>query len=595
MRTRANEISEMLSANPEQIAAMLLPGGKRSGQFWMAGDVTGCEGESLKVYLRGDKAGRWKDYATGEGGDILDLWAATRNQSITEAMKDAGEWLGLKPDPVRQPKRTYSKPEPKMGELTASQLNWLGSRMLEEEHIKRFGVKAEGDWIAFPYIDPEGEVFAVKYRKPDKSMRSAKDCRPGLYGWQAIDPKARQVAVVEGELDAIAMSHYGMPSLSVPNGGGGNGKQSGWIEEEFDRLARFDTIYLALDTDEPGQEAAKEIMDRLGPDRCRIVTLPHKDANECLQQGMTKDQMREAFRGAKTVDPDELKRPSQFRNEVHHEFFGTPDHETGFGPPFQSIEKSLRFRPGEVIIVAGQNGTGKSQLSGHLMLEAMKAGFRACIASMEFKPQRYLYRLARQTGAIREPSKEYLDHIMAWWEERLWVFDLVGTAKRDRMLDVFRYARRRYGIKVFLIDNLAKCGMDEDDYNAQKQFVDVLTDFAKETDSTVFLVHHMRKDGSGKSAVKGTGAITDMVDTVLLTWRNKNKEEEVRAIKAEGGQPDPELMKKPDGSIRCEKQRNGEDEPTKATWFDPDSFQFLGGPDAKPFRYCSDYQARAVA
>jgi twinkle protein len=30
--------------------------------------------ESLKVHLTGDKAGIWQDFATGEGGDLLDLW-----------------------------------------------------------------------------------------------------------------------------------------------------------------------------------------------------------------------------------------------------------------------------------------------------------------------------------------------------------------------------------------------------------------------------------------------------------------------------------------------------------------------------------------
>jgi twinkle protein len=482
-----------------------------------------------------------------------------------------------------------------MAALKTEHLNWLGSRMLEQDHVEAFRVCSEGDWIAFPYFDPEGNLFAVKYRTRDKKMRSAPECRPGLYGWQAIPAKARKVAIVEGELDAIALAHYGMPTLSVPNGGGGGGKQSGWIEEEFDRLARFDTIYLAMDTDEPGQEAAKEILERLGPERCRIVQLPCKDANQCLQEGLTVEKMRDCFRSAQSIDPEELRRPSEFRQAIHAEFFGTPDDETGFSWPFPAQQKELRLRPGEVVIVAGGNGTGKSQFCGHLTLEALAASIRACIASMEFKPERYMYRLARQTGAIREPSQGYLDHIVDWWDGRLWVFDLVGTAKRDRMLSVFRYARSRYNVRAFIIDNLAKCGIAEDDYNAQKDFVDQLGDFAKTTDSTVILVHHLRKGGDNKEAVKGTGAITDMADTVLLTWRNKAKEDEIRIAKAEDREPDPELVAKPDGAIRCEKQRNGEHEPSKAVWFDSDTFQFLAGPSAKPLRYCPDYQARAVA
>ena len=590
MRLRAGEIGERLSRQAEQVAVMLLPNGKRQGQFWTAGDTGGSEGESLKVYLRGDKAGRWQDYATGEGGDLLDLWAASKAMKLADAMNDAADWLGVKSDPVRQPKRSFSKPKSKLGPLSQIHRNFLRMRMLDDDVVDRFGVQSEGDWLAFPYIDPDGELFAIKYRTPEKKMRSASDCRPGLYGWHAISDKARAVAIVEGELDAIALTHYGMATLSVPNGGGGDGKQAHWIEEEFDRLNRFDTIFLALDTDEPGQAAAAEIMDRLGPERCRIVTLPHKDANLCLQEGVTKEQMRDCFVKAKTVDPEELKRPSDFLNEIIDEFHGTPDTETGFSWPFKNVSHELRFRPEELIVVAGANGSGKSQFCGHLMLEAMGAGMRVCIASMEFKPRRYLGRLYRQATGIREPAEGYIRHVTDWLNDQLWVFDLVGTAKVERMLDVFRYARRRYGIKVFLIDNLAKCGFSEDDYNGQKAFIDALTDFAKQNEATVILVHHMRKGGEDKDGVKGTGAITDMADTVLIVWRNKPKED---ALKKDPH--DEEMQREYDGLISCRKQRNGESEPTKAIWFDPDSFQFLSGPDARAWRYCPDFSARAVA
>jgi len=595
MRIRASEIAERLATQAEQVAGMLLPAGKRAGKFWQAGDVAGSEGESLKVYLAGPKAGRWQDYATGEHGDLLDLWAATQSKSLTEAMHDAADWLGLAPDPVRQPVKSYAAPKPSLTNLKSEHLNWLGSRMLEQEHIDRFGVKSEGDWIAFPYLDSAGKVFAVKYRTRDKKMRSASDCRPGLYGWQAMPEKARSVALVEGELDAIALAHYGMPTLSVPNGGGGKGKQDHWIQEEFDNLNRFDTIFLCLDQDEPGQEAAAEIMERLGADRCRMVSLPHKDANECLQHGVTKEQMREIFRKAKCIDPDELRRPTDYLTELYDEFHGQADEDRGFGPPFPQIARELRFREGELVIVAGPNGSGKSQYCGHQMLEAIRDDYRVCIASMEFKPRRYLARLLRQCGAQRDPSKPYIKHITDWLDDRLWVFDLTGTAKTDRMLEVFRYARRRYGVRVFLIDNLAKCGFAEDDYNAQKQFVDTLGDFAKEHDAVVFLVHHMRKGGEGKDGIKGTSAITDMADTAITIWRNHDKENEIRTAEIESRDPDPEMVKKPDALITCVKQRNGECEPKKAAWFDVDTFQFLSAPQAKPFRYCPDFSVRAVA
>jgi twinkle protein len=68
--------------------------------------------------------------------------------------------------------------------------------------------------------------------------------------------------------------------------------------------------------------------------------------------------------------------------------------------------------------------------------------------------------------------------------------------------------------------------------------------------------------------VKGSGAITDMVDTTLSIWRNKPKEEKIRKLESIGGTPEEELLGQPDAVLACHKQRNGEDEPKAALWFD---------------------------
>jgi twinkle protein len=243
-----------------------------------------------------------------------------------------------------------------------------------------------------------------------------------------------------------------------------------------------------------------------------------------------------------------------------------------------------------VSILAGVNGHGKSEAAGHITLGAMEQGERACIASMEFRPGRWLHRLTRQAAGLSDPSQPYIRAIHEWYSGRLWVFDVVGTAKADRIFEVFAYARRRYGITLFVIDNLAKCGFNEDDYNGQKAFVDRLTDFAKENDCHVLLVAHMRKRDdetkiAGKLDIKGTGALTDMADSVLIVWRNKGKEHKIRKAEHRGEEVPEDVLGKPDAVIRCEKQRNGEDEPMAALWFCRKSHQFLGSPQAKPRQY----------
>ena len=241
-------------------------------------------------------------------------------------------------------------------------------------------------------------------------------------------------------------------------------------------------------------------------------------------------------------------------------------------------------------MLAGVNGHGKSEVAGHLTLGALQQDWRACIASMEFRPARWLQQLTRQAGGLPGPSEDYIRAIHRWYADRLWVFDVAGTAKANRIIEVFTYARRRYGIGLFVIDNLAKCGFAEDDYNGQKTFIDQLTDFAREHDAHVLLVAHMRKREdetkiSGKLDIKGSGALTDMADSVLIAWRNKGKEKEIRKAQQRREEPPEDMLNKPDAMIVCEKQRNGDGEPMVALWFDHRSHQFLDGRHSKPRRY----------
>ncbi len=594
------EIAERLARDAEGIARMLLPSGKREGHEWRAGSVGGDAGKSLGVHLNGGKAGVWSDFAAGEGGDLLDLWAATRGISLRDAIQEAKAHLGIQEPRLhgyrQQQYRRPKRPQCQAPKTESAVMQYLtGHRGLTPETLQAYRIAERGREIVFPSLQDD-ELIAVKYLSVDrqggkKKIRVEADCEPCLFGWQAVPDKARTVAITEGEIDAMSLFQLGYPALSVPFGGGKGDKQR-WIETEFEHLERFDAVYLCLDADQPGREAVEAIAERLGRHRCKVVELPDgiKDANELLSSGATPEQVKALFDQARTLDPAELRPAEAYVDDVIRQFY-PPDHaETGFQTPWERFSGRFAFRPGEVSLLAGVNGHGKSEAAGHITLDALHQGARACTASMEFKPGRWLQRLTRQAAGLPSPSQPCIRAIHGWYAGRLWVFDVVGTTKADRILEVFRYARRRYGITLFVIDNLAKCGFNEDDYNGQKAFVDRLTDFAKEHDCHVLLVAHMRKTGderkiSGKLDIKGTGALTDMVDSVLIVWRNKSKEDGIRKAQQRGEEPTKEQLAKPDAVIRCEKQRNGEDEPMVPLWFDRRSHQFLDSHYASPRQY----------
>lgn len=83
-----------LNAAAAELAPRLLPGGKRAGHYWQAGDAVGAPGKSLYVQLSGDHAGKWRDAATGERGDLLDLIRHQNRCSIGEAARIGLAMLG---------------------------------------------------------------------------------------------------------------------------------------------------------------------------------------------------------------------------------------------------------------------------------------------------------------------------------------------------------------------------------------------------------------------------------------------------------------------------------------------------------------------
>jgi len=590
----AKQVSELLAKNIEAVVMHLLPNGKRSGSEWRAGSKDGDAGQSLGVHLTGAKAGVWCDFATGESGDTLDLWALVRGFALKEALRDAGQWLGLNP-PSLTPNSpgAYKKPAAQNIELNAEEspvrAYLTNERGLTEQTLNEFRIGEVTRAIVFPYYRND-ELLLVKKLgleriEGKKRISVEKDCEPILFGWQALDANARTIAITEGEIDAMSLHQYGIPALSIPFGVN-NDK---WIMQEYDNISMYDEIYLCMDSDEPGKKASLEFAERLGKHRCRIVNLPYKDANECLVAGVTIEEIKKCFVNATYLDPAEIKGFETFTQAVIEKFYPTKE-ERGYRSFIEKSQGKILFRPGELSIWAGINGHGKSIYTSQLMLDFMMQGAKICIASLEMRPEMTLMRMTKQAAGLAMPSPEYIRAIHDWYAGKGWLFALVGTAKREKLLDDFLYMKHRYGVDVFVIDSLLKCGLAEDDYNGQKLFVERLCDFKNEHNVHVHLIAHPRKADDemtppNKMNIKGSGAITDLADNVFTVWRNKRKERAIDKIKYEGNIVPQDMEDEYDALWLCEKQRNGDWEKTISLWFDPQSMQFLNSKNQKPKQY----------
>jgi twinkle protein len=536
------QLNQMLCDRIESVCAYLLPCGKKSGAEWVCGDLDGNKGKSTKVHLSGNKIGVWADFADSSnvGGDLIDLWMRVRNLTIHEAMNEISAWLGVREDGVNsRPRREYRRPEKPSGFKMVSSapkgLEYLKGRGITEKTLIDFKICANDDEIAFPYLR-DGVLLNMKYMKIDrqdgkKVCRQERESEPSLFGWQAVCQNSRQVVICEGEIDAMTVRQWGFDALSIPNGANG-GHGLDWIEEEYENLKRFDTLYLCTDMDVPGQRVLSEMARRLGIERCKIVELPHKDPNECLANGMTANDFERCLLLARTQDPSELKPANAFTDEVSRCFFPDGSGSLGVATPFKKVnDQGFYFEQGGVTVWSGWSGSGKSAMTGYFALSGMAEGSRWCIASMEMLPARTLTRMIRQHTGQQEPDRESIVESLRWMGERLWLVDIVGTAKLARLLEVFRYAAKRYGITQFVVDSLAKFDLAEEDYTGQKELVNVLGGFAHEHNSHVHLVAHPRKGINedrppGKLDVRGGAAITDLVSNVVVVYRNRQQSKE---------------------------------------------------------------------
>jgi len=236
-----DEIKSLLLGRLREVLHNLLPSGViRGGKFYV-GDIHGNKGDSLVVELSGAKAGQWHDFATGEGGDTISLWAGVYGQDtrhdFPEIISAIHEWLG-----------SPCKPVP--AHVASTEAEDLGPATGKWDYLD-----AEGNLIACVYrYDPPG---GKQFRPWDVKTRRnrAPDIRP-LYNQPGIKA-ANAVVLVEGEKAAQALIDIGICATTAMNGANAPIDKTDWSPLDAKH------VIIWPDHDDPGVKYAEAVAARL--------------------------------------------------------------------------------------------------------------------------------------------------------------------------------------------------------------------------------------------------------------------------------------------------------------------------------------------
>lgn len=419
---------------------------------------------------------------------------------------------------------TYRLPITKPDPITDEIVSYFESRKISRDTLDAFhiGSDSKGN-ILFPFTI-NGDLLYVKHRLPRKPGKNDPkewadpDTRPILFGMDLCEID-QPLVVTEGMIDALSLYEIGIRNVvSVPSGC----ENLKWVEECWDWLELFNEIVLFGDNDAPGRQMVSNLTKRLGESRCKIVEeYPSyesgrecKDANEILVR-MGELQLMDTFDRAKEIPTKGLLNLAKVIPE-------DPTLISRIKTNIPALDDAIGgLRMGAITVFTGKSGSGKSTITGELLLNAIEQGYNVCAYSCELGAAEFQNWINLQAAGSDYITLKYdpvknkkvpfvpsnvAQSIMNWYDGHLFLYDnteIFEKNQSDSILDMFTTAVRKYDCKLFLTDNLMGVTSDtEEETRAQGRFMNALKRFVNKYQVHVIVVAHARKLGMGRRIIE---------------------------------------------------------------------------------------------
>ena len=414
-----------------------------------------------------------------------------------------------------------------------------------------------------------------------------------------------------GNCDCLSVIEAGYTNaVSIPNGA----PSMQWIEYNWEWLEQFDKIILWGDNDDPGKKFRSEALKRLGSWRTYYI---ETDSNEIIEESPWGLKDRHIGHYAKDANDVLIYFGKQRILEYIHSPIETPvegvldlceaedfDIESveGLQTGIKVLDERLyKLVFGTLNIVTGKSGSGKSIFVNQVAIcQALNQGYDVFAFSGELPAPnlkdwvetnlmgRDNITLKNNNIRIFEPKAK--EDMRKWYRGRVMVYDDSLDCTASSILAKMEEMARKFGTKVFLIDNLMMVDLEcneESRLQAEKNFVKNLIFFAKRFEVLVFLVAHPRKTGEAmvtKDDISGSSNIVNLAHMVFSVHRYTEKER-LGEVGGNGRYLKGKEPKKHETVVSVLKNRINGLLPSVEMYFDYPSYRLYTTPEELWFRY----------
>ncbi len=464
--------------------------------------------------------------------------------------------LGQNADEYYRPQKHYKifkKPEAPI-EPKDEAVAFMESRGISAEVVRKYQLTAKEDLIVFPHFDQNGCIQTIKYRNPAPKEGESKEffernCKPILFGMFQCDPSNKTLIVTEGQIDSLSVSEAGFENaVSVP--GGVNSFT--WVPYCWDWMSQFERIIIFGDREKGKITLYSDFQQRWGSKVWCVREedyLDCKDANDILRK-YGADQIRKCIENAaqppipKIIDMSEVE-------DV--DINAIPKLRTGIFQLDEVLCGGLPF--GQLVLITGKSGDGKSTLANQIMVNAVNEGYKSFIYSGELPNYLLKSWMTFQAAGKRhitekdlgtQGRKQYMVNekekkmISDWFAGNVWIYDnriaSDEETEQTQLLEIMQRVIEQNGARVLLLDNLMTA-MDlepdktaQDKYDRQSVFLKKLARMALKYEALIILVAHKRKMESKEvnDTVSGSSDIVNLA-SIVISYERGNKEDDDNA------------------------------------------------------------------